>query len=160
MTHSRIPGRRLLHSPGPTPIPDEVLHAMSVQPMDLGDVRVDTNIAACEDGLRRLFRTREADIFMYAANGHGVWEAVIENLLAPGESVLVLGASGGIGIASIEIAKALGATVLACASSDDKLEACRERITIAEPSEPAELALEELDHRRLADREPAGVTPC
>lgn len=43
-----------------------------------------------------------------------------------GESVLVLGASGGIGIASIEIAKALGATVLACASSDDKLEACRE----------------------------------
>jgi NADPH2:quinone reductase len=46
--------------------------------------------------------------------------------LAPGETVLVLGASGGIGIASIEIAKALGARVIACASADDKLAACRE----------------------------------
>ena len=27
----RIPGRRLLHSPGPTPLPDAVLHAMSAQ---------------------------------------------------------------------------------------------------------------------------------
>jgi NADPH:quinone reductase len=43
-----------------------------------------------------------------------------------GESVLVLGASGGIGIASIEIAKALGARVIACASTDDKLAVCRE----------------------------------
>jgi NADPH:quinone reductase len=44
----------------------------------------------------------------------------------PGETVLVLGAAGGIGIAAIEIAKALGARVIACASSDDKLAACRE----------------------------------
>ena len=43
-----------------------------------------------------------------------------------GETVLVLGAAGGIGIAAIEIAKALGARVIACASSDDKLAACRE----------------------------------
>ena len=46
----RIPGRRLLHSPGPTPLPDAVLHAMSAQPMDLADPRVDANIAACESG--------------------------------------------------------------------------------------------------------------
>ena len=89
MTSPRIPGRRFLHSPGPTPVPDAVLHAMSVQPMDLGDPRVDANIAACEEGLRRLLHTSDADIFMYAANGHGVWEAVIENLAAPGEAVLV-----------------------------------------------------------------------
>ncbi len=87
--HPRIPGRRFLHSPGPTPIPDAVLHAMSAQPMDLGDFRVDANIAACEEGLKRLLHTSAADIFMYAANGHGVWEAVIENLAAPGEAVLV-----------------------------------------------------------------------
>lgn len=86
----RIPGRRFLHSPGPTPLPDEVLHALASQPMDLGDPRVDATIAACEDGLRRLLHTR-ADIFMYAANGHGGWEAVIENLAAPGETVLVCG---------------------------------------------------------------------
>jgi alanine-glyoxylate transaminase/serine-glyoxylate transaminase/serine-pyruvate transaminase len=87
----RIPGRRFLHSPGPTPLPDAVLHAMSQQPMDLADPRVDANIAACEHGLRQLLQTRAADVFMYAANGHGVWEAVIENLAAPGETVLVPG---------------------------------------------------------------------
>jgi alanine-glyoxylate transaminase/serine-glyoxylate transaminase/serine-pyruvate transaminase len=87
----RIPGRRFLHSPGPTPLPDAVLHAMSAQPMDLGDPRVDANIAACEEGLKKLLHTREADVFMYAANGHGAWEAVVENLAAPGETVLVAG---------------------------------------------------------------------
>jgi len=87
----RIPGRRFLHSPGPTPLPDAVLHAMSAQPMDLADPRVDANIAACEQGLRRLLQTRAADVFLYAANGHGVWEAVVENLAAPGEAVLIPG---------------------------------------------------------------------
>ncbi len=88
---TRIPGRRLLHSPGPTPLPDAVLQAMSNQPMDLADPRVDANIAACELGLKRLLQTDRADVFMYAANGHGVWEAVVENLAAPGESLLVPG---------------------------------------------------------------------
>ncbi|MBK8766745.1 MAG: aminotransferase class V-fold PLP-dependent enzyme [Burkholderiaceae bacterium] len=88
---TRLPGRRFLHSPGPTPLPDAVVHAMSVQPMDLGDPRVDANIAACEEGLRQLLQTRDADVFLYASNGHGVWEAVIVNLAAPGEAVLVPG---------------------------------------------------------------------
>ena len=87
----RIPGRRSLHSPGPTPLPDAVLHAMSAQPMDLADPRVDANIAACEAGLKRLLHTSAADVFMYASNGHGVWEAVVENLAAQGEAVLVAG---------------------------------------------------------------------
>ena len=91
MSSTRIPGRRFLHSPGPTPLPDAVLHAMSAQPMDLADPRVDANIAACEQGLKRLLQTRNADVFIYAANGHGVWEAVVENLAAAGEAVLVPG---------------------------------------------------------------------
>ena len=44
--------------------------------------------------------------------------------LAPGETVLVLGAAGGIGIAAVEIAKALGARVIAGASSAEKLRTC------------------------------------
>lgn len=42
-----------------------------------------------------------------------------------GETVLVLGAAGGVGIAAVEIAKALGARVIAAASSAEKLELCR-----------------------------------
>lgn len=88
---TRIPGRRLLHSPGPTPVPDEVLWAMSRQPMDLADPRVDATIRSCEVGLKRLLQTEAADVFLYAANGHGVWEAVVENLLPLGGVVLVPG---------------------------------------------------------------------
>ena len=88
---SRIPGHRFLHSPGPTRVPDEVAHAMSRQPMDLADPRVAQVIAACETGLRRVLCTEAADVFMYAANGHGAWEATIVNLLAPGQAVLIAG---------------------------------------------------------------------
>jgi NADPH:quinone reductase len=44
----------------------------------------------------------------------------------PGETLLVLGAAGGVGIAAIEIGKVLGLRVIACASSDEKLAVCRE----------------------------------
>lgn len=47
--------------------------------------------------------------------------------LRAGETVLVLGASGGVGLAAIDIAKGLGATVAAAASSDDKLASCHAR---------------------------------
>ena len=41
--------------------------------------------------------------------------------LQPGETLLVLGASGGVGLAAVEIGKAMGARVIAAASSADKL---------------------------------------
>ncbi len=46
--------------------------------------------------------------------------------LQPNETVLVLGAAGGVGLASIEVAKAMGARVIAAASTDEKLTLCRE----------------------------------
>jgi NADPH2:quinone reductase len=45
--------------------------------------------------------------------------------LRAGETLLVLGASGGVGLAAIEIGKALGARVIACASREEKLAVCR-----------------------------------
>lgn len=45
--------------------------------------------------------------------------------LHAGEVLLVLGASGGVGLTAVEIGKALGATVIACASSAEKLEVAR-----------------------------------
>ena len=41
--------------------------------------------------------------------------------LKPGETLAVLGASGGVGLAAVELGKLMGARVIACASSDDKL---------------------------------------
>jgi NADPH2:quinone reductase len=45
--------------------------------------------------------------------------------LKPGETLLVLGAGGGVGIAAVELGVAMGARVIAAASSPDKLEAAR-----------------------------------
>lgn len=46
--------------------------------------------------------------------------------LQPGETLLVLGASGGVGLAAIQLGKLLGARVIAAASSEAKLTACRQ----------------------------------
>ncbi len=45
--------------------------------------------------------------------------------LQQGESLLVLGASGGAGLAAVELGKLMGARVIACASTAEKLEVCR-----------------------------------
>jgi NADPH2:quinone reductase len=47
--------------------------------------------------------------------------------LQAGETVLVLGAAGGVGLAAIDVAKAMGARVIAAASTPEKLELCRSR---------------------------------
>lgn len=47
--------------------------------------------------------------------------------LQPGETCAVLGASGGAGLAAVELAKLMGAKVIACASSADKLAICKSR---------------------------------
>ena len=90
-TSPRIPGHRFLHSPGPTRVPDEVIHAMSRQPMDLVDPRFIRIVAACEAGLKRVVGTEKGEVFLYAANGHGAWEAAMVNIVAPGATVLIAG---------------------------------------------------------------------
>lgn len=109
--HKRIPGHRFLHSPGPTRVPDEVMDAMRRQPMDLADPRLDVVIQACETGLKALLKTSQADVFLYACNGHGAWEAVIANLLAPGQQVLIAG-TGHFSESWAVQAEAMGAQVL------------------------------------------------
>ena len=59
----------------------------------------------------------------YATSDHALRD---RGDLKAGETLLVLGAAGGVGLAAVEIGKALGARVIACASTDDKLAVCRE----------------------------------
>ncbi len=46
--------------------------------------------------------------------------------LQPGETLLVLGAAGGVGLTAVELGKLMGATVIAAASTEEKLELCRD----------------------------------
>lgn len=63
-----------------------------------------------------------AFIMTYATSHH----ALIDRAqLKPGETLLVLGAAGGVGTAAIQIGKALGAKVIAAASSDEKCALCQ-----------------------------------
>ena len=60
---------------------------------------------------------------VYGTSYHAL---VDRGALKAGETVLVLGAAGGVGLAAVEIAKAMGAKVIAAASSEAKLAVCRE----------------------------------
>ena len=62
-----------------------------------------------------------AFIMIYATSYHAL---VDRAQLQAGETVLVLGAAGGVGTAAIQIAKAMGARVIAAASSDEKCALC------------------------------------
>jgi NADPH2:quinone reductase len=68
------------------------------------------------------FDTAAAVTLTYGTSHHAV---VDRAQLKAGETMLVLGAAGGVGLAAIEIGKALGARVIAAASSDEKLEVCK-----------------------------------
>ena len=72
--------------------------------------------------------------------------------MKPGETLLVLGASGGVGLAAVEIGKAMGARVIAGASSDEKLAFAR-RYGAAETINTATDDL----RARLKDLAPKGV---
>ncbi len=69
------------------------------------------------------FPSAAAFLLTYATSEHALRD---RGQLQAGETLLVLGAAGGVGLAAVEIGKALGARVIACASSDDKLAVCRQ----------------------------------
>jgi NADPH2:quinone reductase len=69
------------------------------------------------------FETGAALVLTYATSLHGLRDC---GHLQPGETLVVLGAAGGVGIAAVEIGKAMGARVIAAASCEDKLALCRQ----------------------------------
>jgi NADPH2:quinone reductase len=69
------------------------------------------------------FPSGAAFLLTYGTSDHALRDRAA---LKAGETLLVLGAAGGVGLAAVEIGKALGARVIACASTDDKLAVCKE----------------------------------
>ena len=68
------------------------------------------------------FETGSALIVTYCTSLHALRDC---GRLQPGETLLVLGAAGGVGTSAIEVGKAIGAKVIAAASSEEKLAFCR-----------------------------------
>ena len=63
-----------------------------------------------------------ATLFTYATSYHALKDRAA---IKPGETLLVLGAAGGVGLAAVELGKMMGARVIAAASTEEKLETCR-----------------------------------
>ncbi len=68
------------------------------------------------------FVPASAFILTYGTSYHALKDRA---QMRPGETLLVLGASGGVGLAAVQIGKAMGARVIAAASSEAKLEVCK-----------------------------------
>jgi len=74
--------------------------------------------------------------------------------LQKGETLLVLGASGGVGLAAIELGKLMGATVIAAASTSEKLELCKQHgadETINYAKEELKEMVKNLTHKKGVD---------
>jgi NADPH:quinone reductase len=69
------------------------------------------------------FDTASAFLLTYCTSLHALQDC---GHLQPGETLVVLGAAGGVGTSAIEIGKAMGARVIAAASSEEKLAFCKE----------------------------------
>lgn len=81
-------------------------------------------VAVKADGLRKIpdsmdFKTAAGFAMIYTTSYYALKQRA---QLQAGETLLVLGASGGVGLAAVELGKLMGAKVIAAASSDEKLE--------------------------------------
>jgi alanine-glyoxylate transaminase/serine-glyoxylate transaminase/serine-pyruvate transaminase len=81
-------GRPLLQTPGPTNIPDRILRAMHRAAVDFNAPDFVQLARSCFADLKPVFRT-DGVVFIYAASGHGAWEAALANTLSPGDRILV-----------------------------------------------------------------------
>jgi alanine-glyoxylate transaminase/serine-glyoxylate transaminase/serine-pyruvate transaminase len=80
-------GRQFLQTPGPTNVPDRVLHAIAQPTIDHRSAEF---VALCREvlaGLQTVFKTA-GRVVIFPAAGSGAWEAALVNTLSPGDKVL------------------------------------------------------------------------
>jgi len=79
------------------------------------------SLIAIPDGIE--FGPASSFLYAYGTAHHALKDRA---RLQPGETLVVLGAAGGVGLAAVELGALMGATVIAAASNDEKLALCRE----------------------------------
>jgi len=81
-------GRHFLQIPGPSPVPDRILRAISLPTIDHRGPEFAILGLKCLSGMKEIFKTRQP-VVIYPASGTGAWEAAMVNVLSPGDSVLM-----------------------------------------------------------------------
>src|SRR6187399_2071634 len=81
-------GRHFLQIPGPSPVPDRILRAMSLPTIDHRGPEFGALGLRVLKGIQQVFQTRHP-VIIYPASGTGAWEAALANVLSPGDTVLM-----------------------------------------------------------------------
>jgi alanine-glyoxylate transaminase/serine-glyoxylate transaminase/serine-pyruvate transaminase len=81
-------GRHFLQIPGPSPVPDRILRAISLPTIDHRGPEFGALGLAVLEGMQRIFQTRYP-VVIYPASGTGAWEAALANTMSPGDAVLM-----------------------------------------------------------------------
>ena len=81
-------GRNALFIPGPTNMPDAVRLAMDIPLEDQRAPDFPAFTLGLFQDLKKIFKTRAGQVFIFPASGTGGWEAAITNTLSPGDKVL------------------------------------------------------------------------
>jgi len=81
-------GRHFLQIPGPSPVPDRILRAMSLPTIDHRGPEFAVLGKRVIAGMQQVFQTRHP-VVIYAGSGTGAWEAALSNLMSPGDAVLM-----------------------------------------------------------------------
>jgi alanine-glyoxylate transaminase/serine-glyoxylate transaminase/serine-pyruvate transaminase len=85
---ARRPGRNFLFVPGPTNLPDRVLRSMVVSMEDHRSPAFPELTLPLFEGMKKVFKTKDGQVFIFPSSGTGGWEAALTNTLAPGDKVL------------------------------------------------------------------------
>jgi len=81
-------GRHFLQIPGPSPVPDRVLRAMSLPTIDHRGPEFGALGLKVLSGIQDIFKT-PYPVIIYPASGTGAWEAALTNTLSPGDHILM-----------------------------------------------------------------------
>jgi alanine-glyoxylate transaminase/serine-glyoxylate transaminase/serine-pyruvate transaminase len=88
MAGARRPGRNFLFVPGPTNVPERVLRAMHVPMEDHRASDFPTFTLPIYEDLKKVFQTKDGQVFIFPSSGTGAWEASLTNTRSPGDKVL------------------------------------------------------------------------